>query len=118
MPNFQLWLNRDAERAVRTWQRILEKPSEIVLVRGTTELAAQTLRLEYSSAEREATGEDGAVSIMRDVLIFGVCNHPDASIEDTAIQRGDRFAARGQVWEIDDVIFVHGGLQAKGRVMS
>lgn len=121
MPEMQEWIG-DAlafvhRRSDLVWQRILERPSEIVVVRGKTEtLAAQTVRVEYSTAEREVRGDSGAVGMFQDCIVFGVYGH--ATQPDTDLRRGDRFSHNGQVFRIDSIVFVPGGIQAKGVAIT
>lgn len=107
---------RESRRAQKIWQRIQERPAQISIERGrATTLAAQTVRVEYSAAEREVK-EAGSASNERDVMIYGVVNHPDESIADTDIERGDRFVWNGQIWTVESIVHVRGGIQAKGVV--
>jgi hypothetical protein len=97
-------------RAVDAWRRISEKPSSITLVRGTTELAEQTVRVEYSAAVREVQGSTGRSSV-RDVIVFGIQDHP--TLDDTDIQRDDLFKHDGVQFRVVDVIYTLGEKQGR-----
>lgn len=102
----------DGLRAVRAWNLILRNPVEVTILRGmNTVLSPQKVRLEYSNTEREIEG-GSANGVKRDVIIFGVRNHPDESVLDTDIKRGDLFELNGQSFRVDDMILVPGGIQA------
>lgn len=118
MPEMSIYLGSpEPKRAEKIWQRILERPASIVIVRNRTRaLAVQTVRVEYMTASRDHESKDMSISASRDVIIYGVRNHPDETVRDTDIQRGDRFTYNGQTWVVDNVVFVLGGIQAKGLV--
>lgn len=102
-----------AERAADAWSHILEKPTSIVLVRGkNTTLAAQTVRIEFTSTTRgtEVEGQGGGQSSNQSVVIFGVRDHP--TIPDTNIERDDRFRADGIFFRVTDVVKTIGQIQA------
>lgn len=117
MPNRDKYFDTSKLRAEKAWSRIQEKPTSILIVRGKSlSLAEQTVRLEYGSAQRERKGDDDAKSSMRNIVVYGVQGHP--TIPDTNIKRNDRFAVNGQVWRIEDVVYVIGGIQANGVAVS
>ena len=91
-----------AQRARDAWRRINDKPSEISILRNDTPpyLAAQTVRIEYSIAEREVSGA-GATTSVRGVTVFGVQGH--ATVPDTDIERGDKFAFAGERYQVRSV---------------
>lgn len=102
-----------ADRATDAWAHILEKPTSIVLVRGkNTTLAAQTVRIEFTSTTRgtEVDGEGGGQSANQSVVIFGVRDHP--TIPDTNIERDDRFSDNGIFYRVSDVVRTIGQIQA------
>lgn len=76
---------------------IADKSSSIVLVRGVTPLAAQTVRIEEQRGNRQAMTPAGTV-FQIDALVFGYRDH--ATITDTDIKPGDRFAFRGVRFEV------------------
>lgn len=121
MPDMSEWIG-DAlafvqRRGDLVWQRICERPTEITVIRSKTEtLAPQTVRIEYSTAEREVRGDSGAVGMFQDCIVFGVYGHE--TIPDTNLRRSDRFSLNGQVFRIDSLVYVPGGIQAKGVAIS
>lgn len=115
MPDMSKYFDTSKERAERAWQRIQERPANIVIVRGKSiTLAEQSVRVEYMSAERGVRGEDDSESSMRDIYVFGIQNHD--TLPDTDIQRGDRFTFNDQIWRVDSLAYYPGQIQAKGVV--
>jgi hypothetical protein len=100
----------NTQRAVDAWKRINDKPVSITVNRNGTALATQTVRVEYSESERVITGEANGMSAVRDVVVFGVKNHP--SVTDTNLQYGDLFAYDGQIFKVVFVISSIGEIQA------
>jgi hypothetical protein len=100
-------------RAVRAWQRIQDRPTSITVFRLDT---AQTVRIEHRQpAEQQANV--GVVS-RQIVTVFGVVGHPDETIVDTDLQRGDRFVLGESEYEIVEVAYYPGELQATGERIS
>lgn len=97
--------------AVRAWRLIQRNPSSITIRRAETFLDAQTVRVEKSNTAREMPNEN-AVTVVRDVIIFGVKGHPDDAVADTNIENGDEFGLNGEIYVVDDVVQVVGGIQA------
>ena len=128
MVNFGTWRSAnnssadESQRAVSAWSLIQRSPTEITLKRLGT---AQTVRVEYSNTERELVGSS-AGAVKRDVVVFGVRNHPGvpdgagglSPIADTDIRRDDQFALNGQLFKVVDMVFVLGGLQAHAQALS
>jgi hypothetical protein len=117
MPDFDNYLGQTAlggidigTRAVRAWLRIQDKPTSITVARGDADLDAQTVRLEWQSA-REAQGGAGEAGI-RQLVIFGVQDHPDGDVVDTDLARGDRFRHDGANFNVVDVVTYPGEIQA------
>jgi len=107
-----------AQRAKDAWRRISDKPSTIMILRNDTPpyLAEQTVRVEYSIAQREVSGA-GATTTVRGVTVFGVQGHP--TITDLDIERGDKFALEGeryQVISVDHTLI--GEIQARCEVLQ
>lgn len=120
MLNYGLWLADvspidESERAERVWRLIQRRPSSVVLVRGNTALAAQTVRLEYSNTINEASGGAGSSAVQR-CVVFGVKNHPTA--DDTDIQRGDVFARDGVRYRVVGLVDAPGEVQALCEAMQ
>jgi hypothetical protein len=101
----------DDHRAALVWRRIQEKPTSITIKRGTAFQTAQTVRIEYSETMRERTGPSGEAAL-RDLIVFGVRNHPDSAIVDTSIRANDRFVLSGVEYQVMDVIWTLGEVQA------
>jgi len=121
MPDLNAWLSQRGRRglpttarAVRAWQRILDRPSSVVVYRGGTAQAAQTVRVEFGdvvNARRDA-GEASA----RTVTLLGVADHPEAA--DTDLRKGDRFTLAGAQYEVVDVIAAPGEIQARAERLT
>ena len=125
MVNFDDWLSGgnspmdESLFAVRAWRLIQRKPGSIALTRGTTVLAAQTVRIEYGTDETEIKGRSGAMVARRDIVVFGVKGHPDTeNVPDTDIRRGDIFTLNGQGFRVTDVVHVVGGVQAQTEAIT
>jgi hypothetical protein len=110
MPNFNGWLGDSTrtaawlgtvDRGIDTARLIAEKPDSITVRRDGSDLAAQVVRLEPYSMPVERNGQIMTVS-MEGVLITGYKGHP--TISDTNIQRGDRFWAGDQEYDVIQVI--------------
>lgn len=105
------WQGED--RSSETHKHIQEKPTNIVLVRGTTPLSAQTVRIEADGAP---TAEAGSQMYRgeTDVVILGYKGHP--VVPDTNIQRGDRFLFSGRDYDVvETVLNVNGRVIAKAK---
>ena len=123
MVNFSDWLgtNSPADESVfaaQIWSTIQHDPASIAFVRGSTTLAAQTVRVTYSNMQRESEGKSGAMTAKREVVVFGVKGHPSDDVPDTDIQRGDQFSVDGRGFKVVDVIAVLGGIQATTEAVS
>jgi len=120
MPDISAYLSSGAisagPRAVRTWRRIQHKPSSITIVRGSTTLAAQTVRLDWKTV-REVRGAAGEAA-ERELVILGVAGHPDETIADTNLARGDRFSHGGGIYQVKDVVSYPGEIQATAARMT
>lgn len=118
MPTIANWISSQmtaTNRATDALARILDKPSSVIIRRGSTNLSAQTVRLEYGSTT--SPGEAGVASVnSQRVVIFGIRDHETEA--DTDIQRADRFTDDDGEWEIDQVILTPGEVQAVGRRIS
>lgn len=118
MPDYNEWVaNRTspivaALRAVRAWARIGDRAVSITVYRGAVAQTAQTLRLEYDSMrgirDLQAAGEANK----HRVILFGVYDHPDTSILDTNLKKGDRFTLPDGQYEVKSVVILPGEVQA------
>lgn len=124
MPDFNAWLglpsalDDDAQRAVRAWRRIQDRPSSVVLIRGGVDQTAQTVRIEY---ERVITGmsvsETGQTPVQR-IIIFGVKGHPDGTVLNTSLQVNDRFRYDGRWFELTSIVEHPGEIQGFGEAQK
>lgn len=121
MPNTNNWLGNNRlspvnteRRAVLAWRRINHKPSSVTFYDPDTEAAiaagAQTVRLEYDNRGDISTNMVEGMSPKRDLVIFGVKDHP--SVADTVIKEGYAFRFGGLNYKVIDVIPVPGEVQA------
>lgn len=117
MPTFDHWRNRShanvaGRRAAAAWERIQAKATSITVYRGTVAQTAQTVRLEWTvTAPDEQRGVAGQAVRAR-LVIFGVADHPDETVTDTNLARGDRFQVGGINYEVIDVLAYPGEVQA------
>lgn len=108
------WL--DIDDAVDTARIVSDKSVSITVVRNGVEQDAQTVRIEEAGRGRSYQSEAGETA-RADVVILGYKDHPN--INDTDIQRGDRFAYEGQGYEVVMVIpGLPDSLQAYAKVRS
>ena len=91
----------DVDDAVDMARLIQAKSTSITVVRNGTAQDAQTVRIEEVGRGRSYQSEAGETGQI-DVVILGYKGHP--SIDDTDIQRGDRFAHEGQGYEVVMVV--------------
>ncbi len=99
-----------AFRAAAAWNRIGQKPSEVVFKnRAGTSLAAQTVRIEYDNRASESQSDAGKAPV-RKLTIYGVVNHN--LIDDTDIDEGYRFVYEGDEYRVVDTITTLGEIQA------
>ncbi len=105
-------------RAVDAWLRITSSPTSIELVTddGVTR-AAQTLRLESSESVSTEDGR-GGIAAKRQIILFGVKDHPDSAVADTIIVVGDMFSIDGMTYRVRDVTFPPGEMQARAEQFS
>lgn len=123
MPTLDNWFNASgafaisaSARAADAWRRIQDKPTSITLVRNGSDLAAQTVRLEYDNTSNDTEAGGAGKSSKRSLTVFGVKGH--ATVADTNILRSDRFAINGVKYQVIDVIYSIGELQAKAEVSA
>lgn len=88
----------DHDQAVDQALIISDKTTSIVVKRGTaTAMAAQTVRIEGLSSNRQAVSAAGDVFTI-DAVIFGYAGHP--TIANTDLKPGDRFDVAGVFYEV------------------
>lgn len=119
----------DANRAQRTWAKIQRKPSSVVFtkprtvdgvtgaVTAATPLAAQTVRVVADNRASLMEAAAGATPT-RTVMIFGVKDHPDASVLDTNIAVGYEASIDNQKYRVTQIWLVPGGVQAQARMIG
>jgi len=125
MIDFNAWLAEEGPaldqapaRAVFAWRHILDKPTSVRLRKpDRTILDAQTVRIEYSDAYRQATSVAGA-AVARRVVIYGVRNHPDEDVPDTIMGEGYVFVHENDQYRIHDVIHTDGEVQGFAEVTA
>jgi hypothetical protein len=112
----------DAARAERVWVKIQRKPVSVVFTRqgvitddalptGPITLAPQTVKIVRDNRPSEVRGEAGE-GIQLQCVVCGVKDHPDSTVPDTDIERGDTFELDGDHYIVDYVNLVPGGKQA------
>jgi hypothetical protein len=106
----------EAARAVAAWNRINDKASSVVLYRGVTAQAAQTVRLEMDDTAKETGSAEPSGASVRELTVFGVKGHPTQA--DTSMMVGDRFTSGGVDYEIYEVLLTVGEKQGKARRYS
>lgn len=111
MPNVNVWLSdsnkagdwlEDIDGDYRVWHMIgrfiADKPTSIIVYRGSTILAAQTVRLEQTRIQPDVNVGPGAREPRTNAILFGYAGHP--TIADTNIIAGDKFVADGHKFEV------------------
>lgn len=121
MPNFDVPLTTDApnvgKRAVDAWRRINHRPSSVQFIRNGVAQTAQTVRVEASNGGSEIAIAAG-ITGQQMAVVYGVKDHPDASVLDTDMERGDRFLYDGAMYLIKTVVNHNGEIQGFAEVES
>jgi hypothetical protein len=125
MPDIDAWLADDdaepisaASRAGDAWARILDDPTWVTFKRGSTILAAQKVRVEYSNSSGgspDIVGQAGRSARIAAIL-FGVKDHP--TLPDFNVQFKDRCALDGVQYQVNSIIHQVGEIQAICEVLS
>lgn len=105
-------------RAVLAWRRIQDKPTEVTIFRQGEPLPPQTVRLEFGVGGTYVRGFTEGIQEHRQMVVFGVRNHPDPNVIDTDIIAGDRFFIEDQEFTVRDVIETIGELQVRVDMLS
>ncbi len=122
MPNLERWIAQDTDsidvstRAVLTWRRILDDPTSVTFRKldGST-LAAQKVRIE--SMQRVFAFESAAGrTLRRETWILGVRDHP--TVTDTDIAEGYRFVHQDEEYQVTEIIYQTGEIQAHVEVVA
>jgi hypothetical protein len=99
------------------WQRIQDRATTITVYRDGAALAGtQTVRIEYSTIANERRGA-GEASV-RDIVLFGVMDHPDVAVTDTNLKKDDQFSLADGIYRVLDVIVIPGEVQARAERIS
>lgn len=118
MIDFNSWLQGDGSivktqiplRATVQQSRILDKDTDVEFKRNGTDLAPQTVRIEFDSFVTDANSEAGT-GYSRKGTLFGIRGHP--LLDDTDVQVWDTFVMDKMEYTI---IFVN--LQTHGQVQA
>lgn len=98
-------------RAQDAWRRIQERATSVQFLRGSVQIEAQCVRIEFNSAR---TSRETSTGMERTNIlfgtIFGIRCHP--ILPDTDVERGDRFVHDGHLFEIQNVTTWDGEVQA------
>ena len=126
MPSIDAWAGNsfplsdwsdDVDPGVDNARLVADKSTSITVLRGSSTLSAQTVRIEDLGGRGRQVQIEAGVMAQADMLILGYKGHP--TLADTNLQRGDRFVAGGVAYE---VIVVTPGLvnqfQAYARVRA
>lgn len=104
--------DKSERRSHGTVRRIMDKPTDIVVKRGSSFLASQTVRIEGKAG----TSQEGSrlsgnqTTYTRLVTVFGIRDHP--TIPDLNIAAGDRFGTPEGNFVVLGVTFHAGEVQA------
>lgn len=103
---------KSAARAARTAFHIMDKPTDVILLRHGAQLTPQTVRIEGRNAARLIGGLDivNQQTYQRDMVIFGVKDHPTLPTLD--IQANDEFWLNGSPYRVTQVTDHAGERQA------
>lgn len=96
MPSISNWFGTESQPEL-LGSLIPLKSTSIVAVRNGTPLAAQTVRLETLSGDKQMTGESGRTYSI-DAFVLGFFNHPTQP--NCNLQAGDTFAVNGVGFEV------------------
>jgi hypothetical protein len=115
-----------AEFAQGFWSLIQRKPTAIVVQRMGVNLEPQTVRVEYSKEARESNDRNSAANVRtRDVMLYGVKDHPGVLVDgaivavpDTDIRTGDLFSLDGRLFRVTDVYSNPGQIEIEGVAIS
>lgn len=94
--------------AALAWSRIQDSPTKLILRRGKTMLAIQTVRLEYDNKATEKIGMVATPERQTGIL-FGIRGHD--VLPDTDVKRGDRFVWQNADFELLGEIPTSGEIQ-------
>lgn len=126
-PNINSWMGQNtgwldepsaANRAVRAWIRIQDRPASIKFYRNGSMNVEQIVRVEFDSTRQRDMKDEAGTASQIDVTIFGVQDHPDEAVEDTDLQDDDAFIYEGNSYIVKDVLWLPGEVQAQASRVS
>ena len=101
-------------RASIQWGRILDKQTDVVLLREGVALPVQTVRIEMENVDTESDSSIGQ-GYSRVAMIFGIHGHPQ--LDDTDIEEWDTFVYHDMEFTVTSVNRqLLGQIQASCRV--
>ncbi len=104
MPNISNWMGGEGQPEAIAQIISYKSVSTGTITRGSGTVAAQTVRLETLSSQRQMTGPSGT-TYMIDAMVLGYKGHP--TIADTNLLPGDIFTIAGQNFEVEMVMPGH-----------
>lgn len=105
------WLTQAQVRAMRTWKRIQDAPLSVTIIRNSTALPAQTVRVDVFAGG--GYGGEVTDTLIQGILVLGVKDHP--TVPDTDLKPGDRFIYDKAEYEIQTVDKFPGSIQGQGQ---
>jgi hypothetical protein len=124
MPDIFKWIGdsgamQAAEFAQSMWSLIQRRPETIIVQRNGVNLDPQIVRVEYSNTVRESNDRNSASNVRtRDVMLYGVVDHPDPAVVDTDIRTGDLFSLNSRLFRVTDVYRNPGQIEIEGVAIS
>jgi hypothetical protein len=124
MPDIFRWMGNNesmqaSEFAQSMWNLIQRRPEALVIQRLGVNLDPQTVRVEYSKEARESTDRSSTANVRsRDIMVYGVKDHPDPGVPDTDISTGDLFSLNNRLFRVTDVYINPGQIEAEGVAIS
>ena len=116
MPNISNWMGGEGQSAAIAQIIGYKSVSTGTITRGSGTVAAQTVRLETLSGDRQIQGTGGVVHQI-DAMALGYKGHP--TIADTDLRPGDLFTVSGVYYEVIAVMPAHtDNLQAYLKVRA
>jgi len=117
-PNPSVWFMTEGDEndnlAVDAWTAVLDDPTVINLMNRPY---SATVRLAYESVQGFAIMGTAGTQTPRLLVILGVYGHPDPTVPDLLIKKGDRFVsdADRNEYEVFDIIKQLGTVQARAQ---
>lgn len=104
--------DKSEARSFTTVRRIMDKPSDIIIMRGSTPLTSQTVRIEGRSSTRVlgTLQNSNQSTFLREITVFGIRDHP--TLPDLNVKVNDRFGYAGDSYMVIGVTLHAGEIQA------